>query len=63
MVEAGKMTLFIEEFDVGKLVAEVVGTVQPLVHRSIKKGRRSHPLSIAPLAPWMTSVGLCCGEN
>jgi signal transduction histidine kinase len=30
-IEAGKMTLFVEEFDVAKLVREVEATVQPLV--------------------------------
>ncbi|MSU63147.1 MAG: hypothetical protein EXS31_12265 [Pedosphaera sp.] len=30
-IEAGKMTLFIEEFDVAKLINEVAATVQPLV--------------------------------
>ncbi len=30
-IEAGKMTLFLEEFDVAKLVNEVAATVQPLV--------------------------------
>jgi len=30
-IEAGKMTLFIEEFDVAKLVKEVAATIQPLV--------------------------------
>jgi signal transduction histidine kinase/CheY-like chemotaxis protein len=30
-IEAGKMSLFLEEFDVARLVAEVVSTVQPLV--------------------------------
>jgi signal transduction histidine kinase/DNA-binding response OmpR family regulator/ligand-binding sensor domain-containing protein/protocatechuate 3,4-dioxygenase beta subunit len=33
-VEAGKMTLFLEEFDVAKLVEEVGATVQPLVTRN-----------------------------
>jgi signal transduction histidine kinase/DNA-binding response OmpR family regulator/ligand-binding sensor domain-containing protein len=33
-VEAGKMTLFIEEFDVAQLVNEVAATVQPLVARN-----------------------------
>jgi signal transduction histidine kinase len=32
-IEAGKMTLFLEEFDVAKLVDEVAATVQPLVAR------------------------------
>ena len=30
-IEAGKMTLFIEEFDVAKLINEVAATVRPLV--------------------------------
>jgi signal transduction histidine kinase/ligand-binding sensor domain-containing protein len=33
-IEAGKMTLFIEEFDVAKLVHEVEATVQPLVGKN-----------------------------
>jgi signal transduction histidine kinase len=33
-IEAGKMTLFIEEFDVPKLVAEVTATIQPLVQKN-----------------------------
>jgi len=33
-VEAGKMTLFIEDFDVAKLVREVAATVQPLVAKN-----------------------------
>ncbi|MGH8245806.1 MAG: sensor histidine kinase, partial [Gammaproteobacteria bacterium] len=33
-IEAGKMTLFLEEFDVARLVNEVAATVQPLVARN-----------------------------
>ena len=33
-VEAGKMTLFLEDFDVAKLVGEVAATVQPLVAKN-----------------------------
>ncbi len=33
-IEAGKMTLFLEEFDVTKLVNEVAATVQPLVAKN-----------------------------
>ncbi|MEW6158938.1 MAG: two-component regulator propeller domain-containing protein, partial [Verrucomicrobiota bacterium] len=33
-IEAGKMTLFIEEFDVSKLVNEVASTIQPLVAKN-----------------------------
>ncbi|MBI4324205.1 MAG: HAMP domain-containing histidine kinase, partial [Chloroflexi bacterium] len=36
-IEAGKMTLFIEEFDVAKLVHEVASTVQPLVAKNSNK--------------------------
>jgi PAS domain S-box-containing protein len=33
-IEAGKMTLFLEDFDVAKLVNEVAATVQPLVAKN-----------------------------
>ena len=33
-IEAGKMTLFLEDFDVVKLVREIAATVQPLVTRN-----------------------------
>ncbi len=36
-VEAGKMTLFLEEFEVTKLVQEVAATVQPLVTKNSNK--------------------------
>jgi signal transduction histidine kinase len=36
-IEAGKMTLFIEEFDVAKVVREVEATVQPLVAKNGNK--------------------------
>jgi signal transduction histidine kinase len=36
-VEAGKMTLFLEDFDVAKLVKEVAATVQPLVAKKENK--------------------------
>jgi PAS domain S-box-containing protein len=36
-VEAGKMTLYLEDFDVAKLVREVAATVQPLVTRNGNK--------------------------
>ncbi len=36
-IEAGKMTLFLEEFDVAKLVNEVAATVQPLVSKKANK--------------------------
>jgi signal transduction histidine kinase len=33
-IEAGKMTLFLEDFDVGRLVNEVASTVQPLIAKN-----------------------------
>ena len=36
-IEAGKMTLFLEDFDVAKLVNEVAATVQPLVTKKSNK--------------------------
>jgi signal transduction histidine kinase len=33
-VEAGRMTLFVEEFEVGKLVEEIAATVQPLAEKN-----------------------------
>ncbi|HKX62228.1 MAG TPA: ATP-binding protein, partial [Verrucomicrobiae bacterium] len=36
-VEAGKMTLFVEEFDVAKMVHEVASTVEPLVAKNANK--------------------------
>jgi PAS domain S-box-containing protein len=33
-VEAGKMTLYIEEFDVGQMIQEVVSTIQPLMTKN-----------------------------
>jgi PAS domain S-box-containing protein len=33
-IEAGKMDLFLEEFDVGEMVEEVVSTVRPLVEKN-----------------------------
>jgi signal transduction histidine kinase len=36
-IEAGKMTLFVEEIDVASLVTEVATTIQPLVERNSNK--------------------------
>ena len=33
-IEAGKMTLFVEEFDVSRLVHEVAGAIKPLVEKN-----------------------------
>src|SRR5262249_13030518 len=36
-IEAGKMTLFLEDFDVAQLVNEVAATVQPLVAKNANR--------------------------
>ena len=36
-IEAGKMTLFVEEIDVASLVGEVATTIQPLIERNFNK--------------------------
>lgn len=33
-IEAGKMTLFLEEFDVGAMIRDVVATIQPLIEKN-----------------------------
>ncbi|MCX6969731.1 MAG: Cache 3/Cache 2 fusion domain-containing protein [Verrucomicrobia bacterium] len=43
-IEAGKMTLFLEEFDVDKMIREVVATIQPL----IEKNGNTLAVSVAP---------------
>jgi signal transduction histidine kinase/CheY-like chemotaxis protein/ligand-binding sensor domain-containing protein len=55
-IEAGKMTLFIEEFDVAKLVGEVSATVQPLVTRKGNKLEVICPAAIGLMRADVTKV-------
>ena len=55
-VEAGKMTLFIETFDVMKLVHEVEATVQPLVEKNANKLEVDCPPEIGPMQADQTKV-------
>ncbi|HUR59741.1 MAG TPA: response regulator, partial [Opitutaceae bacterium] len=55
-VEAGKMTLFLEEFDVGKLVEEVVSTVQPIIARNGNKLEVNCPADIGLMKADATKV-------
>jgi signal transduction histidine kinase/CheY-like chemotaxis protein/ligand-binding sensor domain-containing protein len=55
-VEAGKMTLFIEEFDVARLVNEVGATVLPLVTKNGNKLEVICPADIGPMRADVTKV-------
>jgi signal transduction histidine kinase len=55
-VEAGKMTLFLEEFDVAKLVNEVAATVQPLVAKNANTLQVDCPPEIGTMRADMTKL-------
>jgi PAS domain S-box-containing protein len=55
-IEAGKMTLFLEDFDVAKLVNEVAATVQPLVSKKSNKLEVSCPADIGVMHADQTKV-------
>jgi signal transduction histidine kinase/DNA-binding response OmpR family regulator len=55
-VEAGKMTLYLEEFDVAKLVNEVAATVQPLVTKNSNKLEVTYPGDLGSMKADMTKV-------
>jgi signal transduction histidine kinase/CheY-like chemotaxis protein/ligand-binding sensor domain-containing protein len=55
-VEAGKMTLFLEEFEVAKLVNEVAATVQPLVAKNNNQIEVSCPAEIGVMRADLTKV-------
>jgi signal transduction histidine kinase/CheY-like chemotaxis protein/ligand-binding sensor domain-containing protein len=55
-VEAGKMTLFLEEFDVAKLVEEVSATVKPLVAKNANTLEVNCPADIGVMKADVTKV-------
>jgi signal transduction histidine kinase len=55
-IEAGKMTLFVEEFDVAKLVNEVAATVQPLVAKNNNKLEVDCPSDIGTMRADQTKL-------
>ena len=55
-VEAGKMTLFLEEFDVATLVSEVSATVQPLIARNANALDLNCPAGIGMMRADVTKV-------
>jgi PAS domain S-box-containing protein len=68
-VEAGKMTLYMEEFEIGKMVREVAHTVQPFIARNcnhfatgrqtrVNTNRQSCTVERSPFFPGIPLVGL-----
>ncbi|HEV2210693.1 MAG TPA: response regulator [Verrucomicrobiae bacterium] len=55
-IEAGKMTLYLEEFDVGKMVQEVASTVQPLVAKNGNRLEVHCPADIGVMKADLTKV-------
>jgi signal transduction histidine kinase/CheY-like chemotaxis protein len=55
-VEAGKMTLFLEEFEVGKIVSEVAATVEPLVAKNGNRLEVRCPANIGLMRADVTKV-------
>ena len=55
-VEAGKMTLFLESFDVAKLVQDVAATVRPLVAKSGNRLEVECPADLGPMRSDQTKV-------
>ncbi len=55
-VEAGKMTLYLEEFEVGKLLDEVAATVQPLVAKNENRLVVDYPPDVGRMRADVTKV-------
>jgi signal transduction histidine kinase len=55
-IEAGKMTLFIEEFDIARLVNDVASTVQPLVAKNSNRLEVDCPADIGTMRADQTKV-------
>ncbi len=55
-IEAGKMTLFLEDFDVAKLVSEVASTAQPLVAKNANRLEVKCPDDIGSMRADLTKV-------
>jgi PAS domain S-box-containing protein len=55
-IEAGKMTLYLEEFDVPTMVAEVAATIQPLIEKNRNRLVVECPDNLAPMRADVTKV-------
>src|SRR5262249_9757522 len=55
-IEAGKMTLYLEDFDVAKLVKEVAATVQPLLQKNRNRLEVNCPADLGAMRADLTKV-------
>ena len=55
-IESGKMTLYLEDFDVAKLVREVAATVQPLITKNGNRLEVDCPADLGPMRADVTKV-------
>jgi signal transduction histidine kinase/CheY-like chemotaxis protein/ligand-binding sensor domain-containing protein len=55
-IEAGKMTLYLEDFDVAKLVGEVAATVEPLVQKNGNRLEVDCPADVGRMRADVTKV-------
>jgi signal transduction histidine kinase/CheY-like chemotaxis protein/ligand-binding sensor domain-containing protein len=55
-IEAGKMTLFLEDFDVAKMVHEVTATVKPLISKNANQLKAVVPSDIGTMRADLTKV-------
>ena len=55
-IEAGKMTLYVEEFDVARMVREVASTIQPLVAKNSNRLEVNCPGEIGTMRADLTKV-------
>ena len=58
-IEAGKMDLYLEEFDLAETVAELVGTIQPLIDRNGNQLQVDCPADIGTMTADLTKVRQC----
>jgi PAS domain S-box-containing protein len=55
-IEAGKMSLYLEDFDVARLINEVAATVQPLVKKNANRFEVACPVDIGTMHADLTKV-------
>jgi len=55
-IEAGKMTLYLEDFDLAKLINEVASTIKPLVHKNGNRLEVSCPTDLGSMHADLTKV-------
>ncbi len=58
-IEAGKMTLYLEEFDLAEMLSEVVATVKPLLEKNGNRIELDCPSAIGTMRADLTKVRQC----